>query len=358
MTKTKLTKPISLEELQNASYVRVEYTAPNKHSVVLYKALKEEGYVKRIEYKKENGKWAIARTSNWVHEGSARYILGKVLTNIGVSHPYWNTYLIRAGTRKAVREVKARAAPSKRDIQRLAMLPGKRISRTGKTYYETRVNRSDTEEERKTHGVKTIAGIRAAIKPYENKIRELDYEWLYSINKYGNLDYHKTDHHPSSVSCGDMPENLAAVTHNHPSSSPFSSADLATAVRQNVGEMRIASKYYDYHIRSKDGDWGYHKSRYKNRERYGEVVAHNYTKALQELDSKYYKIFNAEVEKRIKAIPGTATMFQLDQIKKETSRDVGRIQMHEAWLKFAQENNIEYTRTARKGVKPWQLPKS
>jgi len=51
-------------------------------------------------------------------------------------------------------------------------------------------------------------------------------------------------------------------------------------------------------------------------------------------------------------------MFQLDQIKKETSRDVGRIQMHEAWLKFAEENNIEYTRTARKGVKPWQLPRN
>jgi hypothetical protein len=33
--------------------------------------------------------------------------------------------------------------PSKRDMQRVAMLPGKRKSASGKTYYEYRVNRSD-----------------------------------------------------------------------------------------------------------------------------------------------------------------------------------------------------------------------
>jgi len=32
---------------------------------------------------------------------------------------------------------------SKRDVGRLARLPGKRISRTGKIYWETRKNRSD-----------------------------------------------------------------------------------------------------------------------------------------------------------------------------------------------------------------------
>ena len=31
----------------------------------------------------------------------------------------------------------------KRDIGRLAQLPGKRVSRTGKVYWETRKNRSD-----------------------------------------------------------------------------------------------------------------------------------------------------------------------------------------------------------------------
>ena len=253
---------------------------------------------------------------------------------------------------------KPRKAPSSSDKKRIALPPGKRISKNGNVYYESRVNRSDTAEERKTHGVKSVDVLRRTIKPYENKIRDLDYEWIYCVNKYGKLDYHKTDHHPSSVSVWDMPENLAMATHNHPSSSPFSFADLATAVRQNIGEMRVASKYYDYYIRSKDGDWGFSKSRYKNRDNYGSHLAQEYSKVNDKLTEKYQAYFNDELERRILSTKKVLGEAGLKKLHKEVTRDIGRIQMHESWIRFAEDHNIEYKRIERKGVKAWQLPKS
>ena len=54
--------------------------------------------------------------------------------NIGVSQSGTTKVLEQTGTRKSI----------KRDASRKAQLPGKRISKNGNVYWETRKNRSDS----------------------------------------------------------------------------------------------------------------------------------------------------------------------------------------------------------------------
>lgn len=80
-------------------------------------------------------------------------------------HSSKKTKKTAAKTQAKLSDYKSRAAPKKRtarqlkaDAARKAKLPGKRVSATGRVYYEKRANRSDTAKERRTHGKKSIKG--------------------------------------------------------------------------------------------------------------------------------------------------------------------------------------------------------
>jgi len=246
---------------------------------------------------------------------------------------------------------RVRKEASKADKARLAKLPGKRVSKSGKTYYEYRETRTDDSEERKTHGVKTVEGLREKIRPYENKIRSDPKETCFGLDKYGKKAYEKTSGLQSRVYVDDMPKDLPIFTHNHPSGAAFSNADIATAVRQNVGELRVCSKYADYYLRPKVPGWS---NRIKNRDTAGRSWANEYEYINRALFQYYNNMASKEYLIRlVKAhtIDGTA---EADKIWDDVKHDVNRLHSHEAMERFAKERDLIYKRTLRRGVKLWQ----
>lgn len=93
----------------------------------------------------------------------------------------------------------------------------------------------------------------------ENAIRSQDFETMAAFSSKGKKLFEWTDNERSSVS---PPKEWAKyykdndgsiITHNHPSSSSFSTVDLVTAAKHNIYEMRIASREYDYSLKSPNG---------------------------------------------------------------------------------------------------------
>ncbi len=94
----------------------------------------------------------------------------------------------------------------------------------------------------------------------EDAIRGQDFETMAAFDRDGKKLFEYTNNEPYSVS---MPKGWmkyfkdndgAIITHNHPSSSSFSTVDLRTAASANIPELRIASRLFDYSIKPID-EW-------------------------------------------------------------------------------------------------------
>lgn len=162
-----------------------------------------------------------------------------------------------------------------KDAQILAKPVGKRISANGNVYYEYRSNRSDTEEERTWHGGGDIPngdhhrdsrkktkpvvskGFLSTLHHYERGIVNNSYETLYVFDIFGNLIFSKKgSKNQVRINHNDWFEILAdnprVFTHNHPSGSSFSGADLGTATEARIHEARAVGKKYIYSIKGFD----------------------------------------------------------------------------------------------------------
>jgi len=195
------------------------------------------------------------------------------------------------------------------DRRRLAKPVGKRTSRTGRTYYEYRSNRSDTEEERRLHGMidaslknksnvdgdyhlderkKTTPisrGFLSILRRYESSIHNNGYETIYMFDRYGNLTFSKKGNEHSVVfSKNDMSQfqkdRPYITTHNHPSDGSFSLADLCTAAYHHIHEIRAVGSKHIYSITGFD--------RF-NGDLY-EMQA-NYKRLISRIHPKYQKMF-------------------------------------------------------------------
>jgi len=195
------------------------------------------------------------------------------------------------------------------DRRRLAKPVGKRTSRTGRTYYEYRSNRSDTEEERRLHGMidaslknksnvdgdyhlderkKTTPisrGFLSILRRYESSIHNNGFETIYMFDKCGNLTFSKKGNENCVEFSGkDISQFLKdkpyIATHNHPSDGSFSLADLCTAACYHIHEMRAVGSKHIYSITGFDrfkGDW--------------KDIKTNYTRLISRIHPKYQKMF-------------------------------------------------------------------
>lgn len=113
----------------------------------------------------------------------------------------------------------------------------------------------------------------------------------------------------------------AIITHNHPSGagqtgikrigSSFSSADIGTAIRNNVKEIRAVTSAYTFSVKRPKGGWGDRKAivdRFKTLDE--EYKAKNY-KWLD--DTRDYKVYNARVDR----LNVTHTHMIMKQLAKE-----------------------------------------
>lgn len=113
----------------------------------------------------------------------------------------------------------------------------------------------------------------------------------------------------------------AIITHNHPSGAgqtgikriggSFSSADIGTAIRNNVKEIRAVTSAYTFSVKRPKGGWGDRKAivdRFKTLDE--EYKAKNY-KWLD--DTRDYKVYNARVDR----LNVTHTHMIMKQLAKE-----------------------------------------
>lgn len=98
-----------------------------------------------------------------------------------------------------------------------------------------------------------------AIAKREDEIRTSPVEWATAWDpKTGKQVLNKTSNNPSYVEFeGDELLKLkdTIFTHNHPSSSSFSRADMRATFHWEVAELRVASRKYDYRLKRPESGW-------------------------------------------------------------------------------------------------------
>lgn len=97
------------------------------------------------------------------------------------------------------------------------------------------------------------AAVQAKIATAEAGIRNNRYETAIVFSRSGK-EIKRVGGQKSSVVVGDIPEN-SILTHNHPSNSSFSSADIKTSVKSNVSEIRAVGRTYTYSLKRPKGGW-------------------------------------------------------------------------------------------------------
>lgn len=269
---------------------------------------------------------------------------------------YWasNNKSYFSGERKqALVKIRENPDATDRDKLFLAKAPGKRISKSGKVYYEYRSNHTDDEEEQKTHGIKKVTGLRRAAKPHENNTRKLDYEWVLGLDKYGKEAFKRTDHVKNRCSVDGMPDNLALVTHNHPSSSSFSDPDIHVAIACGVGEMRVASELYDYYLWTHPEQWK--QKGFSSREAYARKATDRYREIDIDLRIEKYNpkvIDDYRDSLKAKGIDWRSYQrYGEDNLWDEICKKYARMQTHETMTKLSKEFGFVYKRIRKRGGK-------
>jgi len=124
--------------------------------------------------------------------------------------------------------------------------------------------------------------LRSSLGKVEDQIRNRSNEWAVIVDEAGDEVFRKTSNSPSFVNF--TPDEVAKFkdgffTHNHPSSSSFSPADISFAIANDLAEMRVASKRADYRLTRPQGGW-----QNELRQRIGDVIGEADSEARSELD--------------------------------------------------------------------------
>lgn len=113
----------------------------------------------------------------------------------------------------------------------------------------------------------------------ENSIRGNDFETLFTFDDNGNIVYSEKGGKKSVRFYGQKTVD-AVVTHNHPSGSAFSGADLKNAVKFNQKEIRATGKEFTFSMKRPAGGWG--KSPL--------TVSRKFNQYHKEASAQYYKL--------------------------------------------------------------------
>lgn len=139
------------------------------------------------------------------------------------------------------------------EIDHLTNTPKAQLQKEGSIgKNETKVNALRRKTMSNTDNGKTLSAV-------EDAIRGQDFETMAAFDDKGKKLFEWTDNMPRSVSPPHgwakffKDNNGAVITHNHPSGSSFSKQDLVTAAGNNLPELRIASKTFDYSIKAPNG---------------------------------------------------------------------------------------------------------
>lgn len=298
------------------------------------------------------------------------------------------------------------------DRQTSAKLPGWRTSASGNRYFERRENRSDTKKEQKYHGgvnrrakpdsdektvksrakktskrlpayrkldkqkprattgskksktppvtrskkPKTETQIINSIKKYENLIRNRKTEFVFALDDFGNVVFKNGEGIVNKCSVRGMPFDCAVVTHNHPSSSAFSGADLAVAVFFRAKVIRVCSETYDYQLKPKNKFWTKMATpRIQDdaaRDRAAKRVSDSYNQIKKELNPKYLSLFREELGKEVKKASSKSqkplSNDDLKRIEKEVTLKTWHAHSNEILSTMAEKYNWSYVRIKRR----------
>lgn len=128
--------------------------------------------------------------------------------------------------------------------------------------------------------------LASSIVAHENSIRGNNYETLKIFDDNGNLTYEKVGGAHSVSYDGSKSVNMI-VTHNHPSGSAFSGADLKNAVNVNQKEIRATGKEYTFSMKRPATGWG--KS--------GRAVMTKFNKLHKQASADYHRLKTGNAEK-------------------------------------------------------------
>ena len=136
------------------------------------------------------------------------------------------------------------------------------------------------------NSVAESAAYRSALSKAEDSIKHDSVETAILLDKNGNTVFTESQGNPSSVYF--TPEQFnqmkdGTLTHNHPSGSTFSGADIDLLVRSDMKEIRATSTDQTYRMQRMKGQ-------YPDRAQFSQDFANAYQANKAVCDAKYQKI--------------------------------------------------------------------
>jgi hypothetical protein len=133
----------------------------------------------------------------------------------------------------------------------------------------------------------TQAQLETILTKFEKPIRSQPFETAFALDEYGKELFRKDGSSAEVKLHGMDMRNCRVLTHNHPTGGSFSSADISTAIHNNVQEVRCFGTEYQYSLRPGKSGWGITPAR----------AAQEWGEIQMDLLPKYQALFNEKCQK-------------------------------------------------------------